>query len=115
MTVYERIRFLREKLGMSQSDLAIKMGYKSKSAISKVELGERDINQSLVVKYAMALNTTPAYLMGWEDEEKQNPPTELDLSDGEKLLIELFRKLPEESQKMYIEVLRATLKNLTKD
>ena len=108
MTVYERIRFLREKLGMSQSDLANKMGYKSKSAISKVELGERDINQSLVVKYALALNTTPAYLMGWEDEQ-QNTPDEPKLTEGEEMLLDLFRRIPEDKQKLVLQMIRVAL------
>ena len=51
---------------MSQQELAEKVGYQDKSAISKVERGERDIAQTMLVKYANALNTTPAYLMGWD-------------------------------------------------
>ena len=79
MTIYERIKFLREKMNMSQQELALRVGYKDKSAVSKVERGERDINQQMVVKYAIALDTTPAYLMGWQ-EEKQTAPTEPELS-----------------------------------
>ena len=115
MTVYERIRFLREKLGMSQSELATKMGYKSKSAISKVELGERDINQSLVVKYAMALHTTPAYLMGWEEGEKPNSPDETNLTEGERMLLDLFRRIPEEKQEAFLEMGRIYASSLKKD
>ena len=70
MTVYERIKYLRKKRKMSQQELAEKVGYHDKSAISKVERGDRDINQSMIVKYAEALRTTPAYLMGWTDQEE---------------------------------------------
>lgn len=63
MTIFERIKYLREKQGMSQQDLAFKIGYRDKSAISKVERGDRDINQSMIVKYAEALGVSPTYLM----------------------------------------------------
>jgi transcriptional regulator with XRE-family HTH domain len=37
------------------------------------------------------------------------------LTEGEALLLELFRQIPEDAQKMYLEVLRAALKNQSKD
>lgn len=33
------------------------------------------------------------------------------LTEGETMLLELFRQIPEDAQKMYLEVLRASLKN----
>ena len=65
MTIYDRIKLRREELGMSQQELAYKLGYKSRSTINKIELGLRDINQSKISEFAIALSTTPAYLMGW--------------------------------------------------
>lgn len=64
-----RIKARRQELGMTQQELANKLGYKSRSTINKVEEGINDLAQTAVVKYAKALNTTPAYLMGWEEEE----------------------------------------------
>ncbi len=63
-----RIKRRRETLEMSQEDLAIKVGYKSRSSINKIELGERDLTQKKIMLFAKALGTTPSYLMGWEDE-----------------------------------------------
>ena len=40
---YERIRRRREELGLSQDELAKKLGYKSRSSINKIEKGENDI------------------------------------------------------------------------
>lgn len=74
MDIYQRIRNRREELGMSQDDLAQKIGYKSRSSINKIEMGLNDISQSKVVAFAEALDTTPAYLMGWEVTSK---PTEV--------------------------------------
>ena len=64
MTIYERIKYLREERGMSQQELAERVGYKTASAVNKIELGLRDINQSKIVEFAKALNTTPSYLLG---------------------------------------------------
>lgn len=66
------IQLKRKELGLTQEELAQKMGYKSKSTINKIELGINDIPQSKVVKFAEVLNTSVAYLMGWEEEAKKN-------------------------------------------
>jgi transcriptional regulator with XRE-family HTH domain len=69
MTIYERIRALREELGLTQEELAQKVGYRSRSSINKIEAGQRDINQSQIKDFADALGVSPAYLMGWTDEK----------------------------------------------
>lgn len=74
MTVYDRIKNRRLELGMSQAELATKLGYKSRSAINKIESGLRDISQSKLLQFANALETTPTYLMGWEDDIKLKSP-----------------------------------------
>lgn len=68
MSIGQRIKQQREAIGMSQEELAQKLGYKSRSTINKIESGINDITQSKVIEFAQALDTTPAYLMGWEDE-----------------------------------------------
>lgn len=67
----KRIKQKREELKITQEELAVKLGYKSKTTIAKIENGTNDIVQSKVVEFAKALNTTVAYLMGWDDNEKQ--------------------------------------------
>lgn len=67
MTLYDRIKARREELGLSQDELAKKLGYKSRSTINKIELGINDVTQSKIVAFANALETTPSYLMGWND------------------------------------------------
>lgn len=67
-TLGERIKKRRIMLEMTQLTLAQKVGYKDKSTIAKIECGENDIPQSKIVSFAKALGTTPAYLMGWEEE-----------------------------------------------
>lgn len=65
--VGDNIAKLRKEMGLTQEELAIKLGYKSKSTINKIELGINDISQSKIIRFAKVLNTTPAYLMGWDD------------------------------------------------
>ena len=72
LEIGKNIMLRRKELGMTQEELAKKMGYKSKSTINKIENGTNDIPQSKVVKFADALLTTPAYLMGWEKVQKEN-------------------------------------------
>lgn len=72
MTMGERIRAAREKKGYSQTQLAEILGYKSRSSINKIESDGRDIPRSSIVKFANALDVTPSYLMGWEDNQAQD-------------------------------------------
>lgn len=63
MTIYDKIKYLRENIGMSQQELAEKVGFKTASAVNKIELGLRDINQTKIKAFAVALGTTPGYLL----------------------------------------------------
>lgn len=65
-TIGERIKERRLSLGLTQEDLALKMGYKSKSTINKIESGVNDIPQKQISAFAIALDTTVPYLMGFE-------------------------------------------------
>ena len=56
---------------MSQDDLAKKLGYKSRSSINKIERDASGLPQSKIVAIANALNTTPAYIMGWESDKPE--------------------------------------------
>ena len=62
----------RKKRGLTQEELASRVGYKTKSAINKIELGNRDLPQKKSAAFAEALGVTPAYLMGWEEVQKKN-------------------------------------------
>ena len=69
-----RIRQRREELGMSQEELAARMGYRSKSSITKIEKGVNDIPQNKIEDFAAALHTTAAWLLGLEEERVAAPP-----------------------------------------
>ncbi len=69
----QRIRQRRESLGLSQEELAARLGYRSKSSINKIEKGVNDIPQSKIAAFAAALETTAAYLLGLEAETAPPP------------------------------------------
>ena len=63
--VGKRIKAARESAGLTQEELAKKLGYKSKTTINKIESGINDLTPSKVEAFARALNTSPLDLMGW--------------------------------------------------
>lgn len=96
MTIYDRIKDRRTALGLSQEELANRLGLSSRAAVSAVERGKCDMTTDRISRYAEALDTTPAYLMGWVDgpEDKIEPEVEykepelpsFNLSDEELLI-----------------------------
>ncbi len=70
MKVNEKIKDLRKQKGLSQQELAELVGFKTASAINKIELGLRDINQTKIKAFAAALEVSPAYL--FDDSEAEN-------------------------------------------
>ncbi len=67
----DKIKARREQLGMSQDELAKKMGYKSRSSINKIELNLQDIPQKKIAQFSKALNTSINYLMDWNDAKSE--------------------------------------------
>lgn len=94
MTIGERVRQLREKLEMTQEQLAHRLGYKNKSSVAHIENG-RDIPRSMVVLLADILQTTPSYLMGWDDETKpyKMPDSSETLTNQEYMMPDSLKKI----------------------
>ena len=65
--VGKNIAAARKRAGMTQEELASRVGYKTKSAINKIELGIRDLPQKKIAAFADALGVTPGHLMGWDE------------------------------------------------
>lgn len=107
-----KIKQLRLERNMTLEQVASIVGV-GKSTVRKWETGMiANMKRDKIALLASALGTTPAYLMGWgEDSEQSNSHDVMNLTEGETMLLELFRQIPEDAQKMYLEVLRAALKN----
>lgn len=98
--LYQNIRKRRMALGLSQQELADKLGYKSRSAINKIELGINDLTQSKIIAFAKALDTTPGELMGWGESTAEDKNTlvqdgDNDFTAKEKAVIKAYRAKPE--------------------
>lgn len=93
----KRVKDRRRELGMSQLDLALKIGYKDKSSVAKIETGDRDLPRSKIVEIASALAVTPQYLLDWEQKKAATKRTA-----KQQEFIDLFNKLNAEQQKKII-------------
>lgn len=72
MNMGEKIYYLRTKNSMTLEELGNKVGV-GKSTVRKWENGMiANMKRDKILKVAEALNTTPAYLMGW-DEVREEP------------------------------------------
>lgn len=107
MNLADRVKQRREELALSQEQLALRMGYSSRTSINKIENG-RPCSQKIIARLADALNVSIPYLMGWEDEEKEKPTAQGDeLSEEIKELIDCIKKLPEDKIQMLLQVARS--------
>jgi repressor LexA len=60
------LKKLRLEKGMSQEELAKKLGYKGRSAINKIETGVNDMPRDMVVRCAEVLGVSPLDLFFYE-------------------------------------------------
>ena len=106
----ERIKFLIEQSGKSYQDLERTTGIK-KSSLQRYASGvTAKIPLDVIEKLSKAFNVSQEYLMGWsETEKKKQSPEEIKLSEGEQLLIDLFRKVPEDKQELVLQMIRVAL------
>ena len=111
MTIGEKIKSRRTELMLSQRDLCEKMGYSNHSTIGKIEAGKVDIPQSRIVQFAEVLGVSVAYLMGWDEEEKEQPINFEGLSKKRKALIDFAMSVPEDKAEMILQVMKTILKN----
>ena len=107
MSVGLRIKIAREQRNMTLDEVA-KRCETTKQTIYKYENDiVTNIPYDKIVLLSKALDVTPSYLFGWD--EKESSPSEPQLTEGEKLLLELFRRVPEDQQKLVLQMIRAAL------
>ena len=104
----KKIKELRLARGLTLEQVATIVGV-GKSTVRKWETGMiANMRRDKIAALAKALGVTPEYLMGWE-EEKEIPPAKVELSEGEKILLDLFNRVPEERQEMVLQMIRVAL------
>ena len=105
----QRIRTLRKERQLTLEQVADIVGV-GKSTVRKWETGMiANMKRDKIALLAKALGTTPAYLMGWKEETDSAAPDELQLTEGEQMLIDLFRRVPEDQQQLVLQMIRAAL------
>ena len=115
----KNLKYYLEKSGKTQKEVALAIGVtpasldewikaKKYPRIDKIEMLANyfGILKSDLIERKMK-STVPFSLRLFGNEEKETPQ----LTEGEQMLLDLFRQIPEDAQKMYLEVLRAALKN----
>lgn len=112
----QRLKLAREQAGLSQEELARRLGYKSKSSITKIEKGIQAMTLSAIKDFAQELGLDPSTLVKWQDLDfeddrarrfagsKTAPPSE---SPELQKLLALAKKAPTKDVKMAIAVLKA--------
>ena len=108
MSVGLRIKLAREQRNMTLEEVA-KLCETTKQTIFKYENEiVTNIPYDKIVLLSKALEVSPSYLFGWE--EKKSSPSEPELTEGEKMMLALFRQIPKERQPEALDLLRVALK-----
>ena len=107
----ERIKERRLELEMSYQDLSDATGI-SKSTLQRYETGyikKVPINQIEVL--AKALNTTPSYLMGWDNSESKVPSVPLPPRDERQIAADLEKMLADLDSKNAMAAMGGTVED----
>ncbi len=103
MTIGERIKKLRTDMGITQDELAV-CAKTTKQTIHKYEVGIiQNIPASKIKLLADRLQTTPAYLMGWDGNAKINTSALPDVPspsevDPDQFVFDMYRQLDKEDK-----------------
>ena len=96
LALYTNIKERRNRLNLTQTDLANKLGYADKSMIAKIEKGQIDLPQSKIFAFAKALDTTPSALMGLDGVS----PNSITITNPDEIqIIENYREASETTRK----------------
>lgn len=123
MKFNEKLTALRKERDMNMTEFANLLGT-SKQVIARYEKGENTPKITTVAHYAKVLGVSLQYLIN-EDctnrtettptDKKTNSPDDIQLTEGEKMLLNLFRQIPFEQQQVFLEMGRVYANSLKKD
>lgn len=110
MTIGERIKQRRKELGMSQEELAQKVGFSGKTSISRIERSTGRLQSDIIVKIAPALGMSVSDLMTGSDYHEY-VWNYYNINDDDIRLIDNFHCLTMDGQKRLEQYLYDLLKN----
>ena len=115
-TCAERIKIALNIKGIRQSELC-RLAKIPKSALSQYISGAYEPKQDRIYLIAKVLNVSEAWLMGLDvpmerqDELKISSSDKVELTEGEKTILDLFRRVPEDKQELVLQMIRVALGN----
>ena len=104
----DRIRSEMIRNSLTLIEIEQRTGIKKSSMQRYVSGQTGKIPMAAIEKLATLFGVSGTYLMGWD--EKESPPSEPQLTEGEQLMLDLFRKIPADRQPEALELLRVALK-----
>ena len=105
----DRIKYEMQRNSLTLLEIEQRTGIK-KSSMQRYVSGETGkIPLSAIEKLANLFGVSGAYLMGWD--EKEDSPSESQLTEGEKMLLDLFNRVPKDQQQLVLQMIRAALGN----
>lgn len=106
MNTGARIRSRRKELGLTQEELAERVGLK-KAAISKIEKGiVVNLKRDVIASLSAALSCSPSYLMGWDTDD---PPAEQTPDPRTYELLQQFARLTDQQKDFILSAIRGLL------
>ena len=115
-TCGRRISLALSMRGMKQAELCT-LAKIPKGSLSLYVSGAYEPKQDRLSKIADVLDVDPVWLMGYDVpmEREKKTPDKLELSEGDKAILEIFRLIPEEQRRAFLEMGRAYANSLKKD
>ena len=113
-TTSDRLKEAMSLRQMKQADLARATGL-AKGGISNYVMGRYEPKSDVISKLAKALNCSEMWLWGYDvpmervSSQNNSPTDELKLTEGEQVLIDLFRRIPADKQDLVLQMIRAAL------
>lgn len=126
-SIAKNIQILREEAGMTQIELANLLGVRENTVLA-IENGMHNLNKEMIFRICDIFQTTPDFLDGTivellengdHDAEyrylRQQQPASDNLTEDEQALLDLFRLIPKDQQRNFLDMGKLFANSLKKD
>lgn len=107
-TLNDRIKEMRKKNGLTLLEVAEYLGVQEATVQRYESGGIKNLKHDTICKLADLFGCDPRYLVGWSENNAEDYDSTI--TEEEKMLLELFRRVPVESQRMVLDMIRIALK-----
>ena len=97
--------------GTAAKKVAVKAPKKKKPLPLFEPLMAAQPEEKIIVRLAEVLDTTPAFLMGWEEDKKEKPTADDGLSENTRALIQFAMSVPDEKAHLALRLLKSILED----